>query len=334
MSMTSFSTGRLRRSSFAFMAMLMACALAPASSSAAPPWPQEKPITWIVGFPPGGTMDTQARAAARLLSRKTGQPVVIKNVTGVSGELALHAVISAPADGYTVTTVVGPSFSAEKDAQPVGHGLHPVALLSQGPMVLAASMANNPPADLQALLAEARSKPDAWSYATSGLGTPQHLAGGLLNKLAGTRMLHVPYKGGGQAIGDVVSGQVPLGMLGAAPLLPHIKSGKVRAYAVTSASRLPGDLSDVPTMQEAGIPGYDISLWFVLAVHERVPSDRVAQLNRWFDEIMHSDEMQETLRAAASVPGKGSPAAVAAFMRAEDKRWQAFARSTGILVKE
>ncbi|QSI29145.1 tripartite tricarboxylate transporter substrate binding protein [Variovorax sp. RKNM96] len=319
----------MKLSTVSLLAALAASLWIPASGAEAPVWPHAKAITWIVGFPPGGTMDTQARMVAQLLSRKTGQPVVVQNKVGASGALALRATASAPADGYTVMTVTGPGIEAQ-DVPRFGNGLKPVALLSKGPMVLVASMANAPPADLQALLKEMRRRPEAWSYASSGLGTPQHLAGELLNKLAGTAMLHVPYKGGSQAVGDVVGGQVPLGMLGVMPLLPYIRAGKVRVYAVTSAARLPGVLPDVPTMQEAGVPGYDISQWYALAVPEGVPLDCVAQLNRWLNDIMVSEEMKEPLRAIGSLPGAGSPAAVASFVRAEDEKWRAFARRAGI----
>jgi tripartite-type tricarboxylate transporter receptor subunit TctC len=314
-------------------AVLAAFAASPSTAAprgaAAAGWPHEKPMAWIVGFPPGGTADTLTRRAAVLLSRKTGQPVVVENRAGASGAVAVQAAASAAADGYTMVTMAGPGIDAQ-GTPALGNGLQPVAMLAKGPMVLVGPMANAPPADLQALLAEARRNPKAWSYATSGTGTPQHLAGELLNRLAGTSILHVPYKGGAQAVGGVVGGQVPLAMLGVMPLLPYIASGKVKAYAVTSASRLRATLPDVPTMQEAGLADYDISQWNLVAVAEKVPSARVAQLNRWINEIMTSREMKEALRVTGCVPLEGSPAFVSSFVRAEDEKWRAFARAVGI----
>jgi tripartite-type tricarboxylate transporter receptor subunit TctC len=257
--------------------------------------------------------------------------VIVENKVGVSGALARHAAAAAPADGYTLVSVAGPSFDGS-DGSRLGNGLKPVALLAKGPMVLVASMAGNPPADLQALLADMRRKPGAWSYASSGVGTPQHLAGELLNRMTGTSMLHVPYRGGAQAVGDIVSGQVPLGILGVMPLLPYIRSDKLKAYAVTSATRLLDTLPQVPTMQEAGVPGYDICQWYAVAVPEKVPTARVAQLNQWFNEIMTSPEMKERLRIIGSIPGGGSPAAVLAFAREDDRKWRDLARSAGIPV--
>ncbi|QNK71335.1 Bug family tripartite tricarboxylate transporter substrate binding protein [Variovorax sp. PAMC26660] len=315
-----------------FLAAL-APGLARASEAAVPEWPHARPITWIVGFPSGGTVDTQARMVARLLSRKTGQPVIVENKSGASGALALHAAAAAPADGYTLVSVAGPGFDG-RDVPHLGNGLAPVALLAKGPMVLVASMANNPPADLQALLADMRRRPGAWSYASSGVGTPQHLAGELLNRMAGTSMLHVPYKGGAQAVGDVVSGQVPLGILGVMPLLPYIKANRLRVYAVTSATRLFGTLPQVPTMQEAGVPGYEICQWHALAVSDKVPSARVAQLNKWINEIMVSQAMKEPMQITGAMPGEGSPADVLSFAREEDRKWRAFARSASIAVAD
>ncbi|WP_275936445.1 tripartite tricarboxylate transporter substrate binding protein [Pseudacidovorax intermedius] len=172
------------------------------------PWPEAKPITWIVGFVPGGSVDVLTRAFAKAVSDQIGQSIVVDNVPGASGALALKQAARAKPDGYTLVTVPGPVLFGQ--AQPeVGRELQAVGLLSQGPIVLVGGAALAP-TDLSSLIAAMKKNPQQWDYASSGIGTGQHLAGELFNQMAGTQMLHVPYKGGGQAVVDVVGGQVKL----------------------------------------------------------------------------------------------------------------------------
>jgi tripartite-type tricarboxylate transporter receptor subunit TctC len=313
----------------AFALSAAACALgvpaaAATAAAEAQPWPGAKSITWIVGFAPGGSVDVLARLAGRKLSEKTGQPVVIENRPGGSGLIALQAAAKAAPDGYTLVTVPGPILHAQKVPE-LGRELTAVAMLAQGPMVLVGS-ASAAPGSVQALLAEMRRQPKAWSYASSGNGTSQHLAGELLNAMAGTAMVHVPYKGGGQAVTDVIGGQVPLAILGVAPVLPHIRSGKLRAYAVTTRFRI-DSLPDVPTLQESGLKGYDASQWFVVGVPAGVPAQTVAQLNAWLNEIMASADLADTLRATGSIAGSGSARVTQAFVTADTDKWKALAQS-------
>jgi len=293
-------------------------------------WPNAKPITWIVGFPPGGTVDVLTRVAARKLGEKTGQPVIIENRPGASGAIALQAAAKAAPDGYTLITVPGPVLYATQ-APEVGKDLVAVATLAQGPMVLV-SGTPNAPAHLSDLIHAIKKNPAAWSYASSGSGTAQHLAGELFNVSAGTAMTHVPYKGGGQAVGDVVGAQIPLGMLGVTPVLQQIKSGKLKAYAVTTSYRIES-LPDVPTMREAGLKDYDAAQWYVVAAPKGLPAAQVQQLNIWVNEVVASDELKPALVAGGSIAGKGSATDAQKFVESETRRWRELAKSSKLDIK-
>lgn len=286
-------------------------------------WPNAKPITWIVGFPPGGTVDVLTRIAARKLAEKTGQAVVVDNRAGASGAIALQAAAKAAADGYTLITVPGPVIYATQPPE-VGKDLVALATLAQGPMVLVSGLPNAP-AQLPELIQAIKKDPAAWSYASSGTGTSQHLAGELFNVSAGTAMTHVPYKGGGQAVVDVVGGQIPLGMLGVTPVLQQIKSGKLTAYAVTTSFRIES-LPDVPTMKEAGLKDYDAAQWYVVAAPKGVPAAHVQQLNVWINEITASADMKPALVASGSVAGKGSANDAQQFIESDTRKWKELAK--------
>ncbi len=316
--MPSFSRIRLSL----IVAAAMAVALPAHGAGDAVAWPHARPITWLVGFPPGGSLDTLTRIAARQLAEKTGQSVVVENKPGASGAIALQAAARSAADGYTLITVPGPLLSHTRTPE-IGQELVGIATLAQGPMVLVGGAATAP-ATVAELVAAMRKNPDAWSYGSSGNGTSQHLAGELFNTTAGTAMRHIPYKGGGQAVIDVVGGQVPLAILGATPVLPHIQSGKLKAYAVTTRYRI-DSLPDVPTMQEAGIQGFDAAQWYVIAAPTGVPVDVQARLNGWINAIAASAEMKPALMASGSVAGQHTARETQAFVDADTRRWKALA---------
>ncbi|WP_295379814.1 tripartite tricarboxylate transporter substrate binding protein [uncultured Pseudacidovorax sp.] len=276
------------------------------------PWPEAKPITWIVGFVPGGTVDVLTRAFAKAVSDQIGQTIVIDNVPGASGALALKQAARAKPDGYTLVTVPGPVLFGQQQPE-VGRELQAVGLLSQGPIVLVGG-ASLAPTDLGALIAAMKKNPQQWDYASSGIGTGQHLAGELFNQLAGTQMLHVPYKGGGQAVVDVVGGQVKLGMLGVTPVLSQIKAGQLRAYAVTTPYRIPS-LPNVPTMSEAGLKGYEATQYFAVAGAKGLPEPVVARLNAAIAKAAESPQVQAALEAGGQLPGRMSPAEAQKFVQ-------------------
>jgi tripartite-type tricarboxylate transporter receptor subunit TctC len=309
----------------AFVAMAAALCLPVTVLAAGDAWPNAKPITWIVGFPPGGTVDVLTRIAARKLAVKTGQQVVVENRPGASGAIALQTAARAAADGYTLITVPGPVLYAAPQPE-VGKELTAVALLAQGPMVLVSGQPDAP-AQLADLIQAMKKNPAAWSYASSGNGTSQHLAGELFNVSAGTAMTHVPYKGGGQAVVDVVGAQIPLGMLGVTPVLQQIKAGKLKAYAVTTRYRIES-LPDVPTMREAGIKDYDAAQWYVVAAPKGTPAAQMQQLNAWVNEIAASDELKPALVASGSVAGKGSAGDAQQFVESDTRKWKELAKTS------
>jgi tripartite-type tricarboxylate transporter receptor subunit TctC len=309
----------------AWLVSAVALAFPLLSSAQDKPWPQAKPITWLIGFAPGGSADVLTRAVARQLSEKIGQSIVVDNRPGASGAIALQAAVRAAPDGYTLITVPGP-FLMNVPVPEVGKELVPIAMMAEQPMVLV-GLATAQSKTLNELLKQVRENPKAWSFASSGNGSSQHLAGELINVSAGLNMTHIPYKGGSQAVNDVLGGQVPLGMLGVTPVLPHIKSGKLRAYAVTTHYRIES-LPDVPTMQEAGMKAYDASQWYVLAGPTGIPAERIAALNGLVNEIVASPELRPVMLAGGSVAGKGSPKDAQAFLAADAKKWKELAAKT------
>ncbi|MCC6212219.1 MAG: tripartite tricarboxylate transporter substrate binding protein, partial [Burkholderiales bacterium] len=241
-------------------------------------WPQ-KPVRMVVAFPPGGSTDISVRALSERIAPALGQPVIVENRTGAGGNVAAEYVLKQPADGYTVLATADSlasnphlyrlSFDPRRD-------FAPVMQLTRQPVVLGAhpSLGVNTLAELIAL---AKAKPGL-AYATSGAGSIQHMAGEWFAKLAEIKLTHVPYKGGGQAITDLLGAQVPLGSLGNTPLLPHYRSGKLKILAQTTARRSPS-LPDVPTYAESGLKDLVLEQWLGLFVIAGTPAEAVTRLN-------------------------------------------------------
>lgn len=290
-----------------------------------------QPITWLVGQPAGGTVDVVTRLVARQVEQTLGQTVVVDNRPGAAGTIALNAAAKAPKNGFTLVTVPGPILFKLPVPQ-IGKELVGVAMLAKGPMVLVGTTAAPLPRSLAALLAAAKQDPKAYSFASSGNGTSQHLAGELINQMANTQIVHVPYKGGSQAVTDVIGGQVPLGMLGITPVLPHIKSGKLRAYGVTTASPSPM-LPDVPTLSEAGLKGFDADQWFVVAAPAGVPAERITVLNAAITKALQNPEVQAALASAGVVATAASAQQTADFVAKDVARWQALAKKANLVLE-
>lgn len=297
------------------------------SAQAQQPWPTAKPITWIVGYVPGGSVDTLTRAFAQGMSEQLGQSIVIENKPGATGALALQQAARADKNGYTLITVPGPVLFGRPQPE-IGKELKAVGILSQGPIVLVGSAAHAQP-DLKALIATMKKDPDHWDFASSGIGTGQHLAGELLNTMAGTSMLHVPYKGGGQAVVDIASGQVKLGMLGLTPVLAQIKAGQLKAYAVTTPFRV-DSLPDVPTMDEAGLKGYEATQYFAVAVPAGTPDDIVKQLNAVLIKAGSTTEGQRALETGGQVASTLSPTEAERFVQKSLEKFSAVAKDANI----
>jgi len=258
--------------------ILFLCAALAACGTALAQWPG-KPVRFVVAFPPGGSTDIAVRALTERVSQGLGQPVVVENRTGAGGNIAAEFVLKQPADGTTVLATADSlasnphlyklSFDPRKD-------FAAVVQLTRQPIVLAA----HPSAGVGSvaeLIALAKAKPGL-GYATSGAGSIQHIAGEWFAKLAGIQLTHVPYKGGGQAVTDLLGGQVPLGSLGNTPLLPHYRAGKLKILAQTTRRRSPS-LPEVPTYEEAGLKGLVLEQWLGLFVATGAPAEAVIRLN-------------------------------------------------------
>lgn len=307
------------RRSIAGLGLGIALAL-PVASQAEPPlaWPA-KQINWIVGFVPGGSADVLTRVAAQDLAQRTGLNVVVENKPGASGAIALQMVARSKAsDGYLIT-VPGPLIYPTPQPA-IGKELAPIMLMAQGPMVIVGPAKQALPT-LADVLGDARKHPDTWSYGSSGNGTSQHLAGELLNQVAGTRIVHVPYKGGGQAVSDVAGGQIPLAILGSSPVLPQIKAGTLKAYAVTTKKRLDA-LPDVPTVAESGFPDYDASQWFSVAASPGIDAAVLEQLNAALQKTVQSPAFQAAVDNAGMVAAGGSRSDLQHFIADDSVKWQ------------
>jgi tripartite-type tricarboxylate transporter receptor subunit TctC len=260
------------------MRHLLVVVLCAAQGVLAQSWPA-RPVRAVVAFAPGGSTDVAVRALAERMAPALGQPVLVENRAGAGGNIAAEYVLKQPADGYTVLATADSlasnphlyklAFDPRKD-------FVPVVQLTRQPIVLGAhpSLGANTLAELIAL---AKARPGL-AYATSGSGSIQHMAGEWFAKLAGIQLTHVPYKGGGQAITDLLGGQVPLGSLGNTPLLPHFRAGKLRILAQTSAQRSPS-LPEVPTYAEAGLKDLVLEQWLGIFFLAGTPAEAVARLN-------------------------------------------------------
>ena len=317
----------LGRVAAALLASLAAISTTAALAQTTSRYP-DKSITWIVGFPPGGSVDVIARLVAKKIESALGQSVVIDNRPGASGAIAMGAAARAAPDGYTLVSVAGPDLAA-KAVPELGKELTGVAGLATGPMILVGTTAGPMPLTLKELLAAAKASPDKFSFGSSGIGTSQHLAGELISQMAGTKITHVPYKGGGQAVTDLLGGQLPLAVLGIPPVLQHIKSGKLKAYGVSTSSRSP-TLPDVPTLNEAGLVGFDANQWYVVATAAGVPADRIQKLNAAISQALKDPEIIAGLVGVGLEPFVASSQDTVKFVTNEQKRWRDFAQKAKI----
>lgn len=243
-----------------------------------------------MGVPPAGSADPLTRAIADQLTKRLNQSIVVENKTGASQAIAARETANAEPDGYTLLTVAGPVAYASPTPV-IGKGLDPVIQIADQPMVLAGTV-KRPTKTLSDVLGAAKASPDEWSFGTAGVASGQHVAGEWLNSLAGTKIQHVPYRGGAQALTDAISGQVPLIIIGAGPVIPQIQAGTMRAYALTTRKRL-SLMPSVPTLSELGFPQFDLSQWFGIAVAAGTPKPIVERLNTEINEILRSEPLQD-----------------------------------------
>ena len=290
-----------------------------------------KPITVVVPYAPGGQGDVFARLVGERLGRALGQPVIIDNRPGATGALGTRQVAKAKGDGYTLllgqtgeiavngSAMKNPGYDALKD-------LRPMALVGNAPLVLVAPAAA-PFNSLAELVQLARSKPGSVSYASSGTATPGHLAAAALALATKTDMVHVPYKGAGQAITDVIGGQVQFFFSSASAIMPHVKGGKVKALAVSTPRRMTA-LPQVPTVAEAAAPGFEFSLWGGYFAPRDTSDAIVVRLNTEFNRILAEPELRARFEADGSAVEPVSPARFDAFVRAEVEKYARLVKAT------
>jgi tripartite-type tricarboxylate transporter receptor subunit TctC len=310
-------------------AIALLAALAFTRAFAADPYPT-RPIRMIVGFAPGGGTDLTARPVAQKLSELLGQQVVVENKPGAAGNIATEQVVRAAPDGYTLlmgtiaALAINPSlygnlkFDPETDLAPVIQVVDATNVLTLHPSVPAASV--------KELIALA--KQQSLSAGSSGIGATGHLAIELFNLMAGTKLVHVPYKGGGPAMGDLVGGQIQLIFATTASAIPQIKAGRVKGIAVTTAKRS-ALMPELPTISEAGLPGFDANNWYGIVVPVGTPRAIIDQINAATTKALGMPDVKATLFNQGLDPAPGTPEQFGAYIRSERIKWAKVIKASG-----
>ena len=297
-------------------------------------WPS-KAIRVVVPFPPGGGTDIIARETTQKVAAATGWTFVIDNKPGAGGNLGVDAVAKAPADGYTIVLgqtsniAINPSLYTKLPYDPQ-KDLAPIVLIANAPLVMVTGT-NSPLKTLSDAVNAAKAKPGQVNFASPGNGTVAHLTEELFQKAAGIKTQHVPYKGANQALTDVISGNVELYMSSVPTLLGHIKQGKLRALAVTSAKRV-DDLPNVPTINESGYKGFDAVTWFGLLAPAATPKDVIAKLNAEFNKALKLPELSKRLGDEGADTAGGTPEEFASLIKGDIPRWGEIVKESGAKV--
>jgi len=314
-------------------ALLGACLLSQPAAEAQTRGYPDKSVRVVVPAPPGSAPDFLVRLVGQKLGEAWGQPVVIDNVVGASGNIGTERVAKAAPDGYTLLfNTIGPiavnvSLFDKLPYDPV-KDLAPISLVAKMPNILTVNPAV-PVRSLAELIALAKKEPGRLRYGTAGPGTTQHLSGELLNTLAGIQLVGVPYKSSAQMTTDALGGQIEVLFHNAPVLLPHLKSGGLRGIAITSAKRSPS-VPELPTMAEAGVPGFEITAWFGLMAPRGTPQAIIAKIHADVARIVASAEVHERILAQASEPVGNSPEEYAAFINAEITKWRAVIKQANV----
>ena len=294
-----------------------------------------KPVRFIVPFAPGGPTDILARSVAQKLGDALAVSVVVDIRGGAGGTIGTEIVAKSPPDGYTLlmgatsTHAISPNLYTRIGYDPI-KDFAPVTLVANTPSLLAVHPAL-PVRSVRDLIALAKSRPGELSYASAGSGSNNHLAGVLFCKMAGVNMAHIPYKGSGQALVDVMAGQVPVMFNNTASVMPFVKHGKLRAIALTSAERsllLP----ELPTVAESGLPGFEVRSWHGVFLPAATPPEITARLNAEIVKILRLPDVKERLNAQGVELGGSSPEEFAAFVRKELAKWAIIVKESGARV--
>lgn len=311
------------------LAVCATCCFVPAAY-AADAWPT-RPVRLLLSFgAPGGVPDLIARHAAPKLTDMWGKQVVVDPRSGAGGVLGTDIAAKAPPDGHTMV-IVSPAHAINPAFRKLPYDsvkdFEFITKLVDVPNILAINPGVNAK-NAQELAALARAKPGAYSYGSAGVGSSQHLSGELFRKMAGINIQHVPYKGAGAVVIDLIAGRVHM-TFGSATSIPHIRAGRLKALAVTTLKRAPA-MADVPTMNESGFPGYEAAVWYGLLVPARTPQPIVARLHKDFTSVLRAPDVRDPLSADTIEPSPSeSPKAFIAFYNAEAAKWGALVKETG-----
>jgi tripartite-type tricarboxylate transporter receptor subunit TctC len=304
------------------------------SRAAGVDWPA-RTVRVVVPFPPGGSTDTTARLVANRLQEVWGQSVVIENKPGAGGNIASEMVAHSDPDGYTIF-IVGPGLATNQflypslSYDPVGD-FAPVTLLITQPNMMC--VPNSKPAkSVKEFIAYCNENRGNVTYASSGNGTTLHLCGELFKRLAKVEMTHVPYRGGALAINDLIPGRVDVTFDNMPSILPHVKAGSVRALAVTTKERI-SVVPDLPTIAEAGVPGFDVSSWFGFFVPARTPLSVIAKVNTDTNAALAYPPVRSRFEELGATPKGSTPAELAAFLKSEIDKWGPVIRDAKIKVE-
>lgn len=311
--------------------ILAAVALAFSAGAAAQAFPS-KPVRIVVPFPPGGGTDVVARTLAPKMQEILGQTVLIENRAGAGGNIGTDFVAKSPADGYTLLVASAATAINNTLAKNISWELTrdfaPVVLLVRNQSLLAAHP-SVPASNVRELIALAKARPGQVTFASYGNGSSAHLIGELFKTMAGVNMLHIPYKGAAPAVNDLLGGQVNILFADVAAILPHAKSGKVKALGIGSANRF-GGLPDVPTIAEAGVPGFEAGGFLGLVAPAGAPRDVINALNAAAVKSLAMPDVKERLNALASPPVGESPEYFGRHLRAEIDKWARVIRAGNI----
>ena len=310
---------------------LLIAAVAFASPVFAQQYPA-RPVRMLIGFPPGGGTDIVGRIVAQKLSENLGQQIIVENRGGATGMIAAELTAKAPPDGYTIMMAHIAAFSIMPSLYPkmpydVAKDFAPITLAAIGPNFLVVHP-SVPAKSVKELVALAKARPGQLHYASPGAGSVQHLSGELFKLQAKVDMLHVPYKGSGQSIVDLIAGQVHLNFDSVPPVLPHVRSGRLRALAVTTTTRWEG-LPDIPTVGEF-VPGYETSIVLGVGVPKATPVEIIDKLNREINAALADPKIRARLAVLGGTPLAGSPADFAKLIAEETEKWGKVIKFAGI----
>jgi tripartite-type tricarboxylate transporter receptor subunit TctC len=324
-------TGVRRRLLAVPLAAILAWAATPGPSLAAG-FP-DKPVRMIVPFPPGGPNDMLSRLLADAMGKELGQVVVIENKGGAGGTIGTDYVAKSTADGYTIllggtaSMSIAPSLYKNLHYDPV-KDLAPVGLVGTAPSLLIVN-SKLPIHSIGELIAYAKANPGKLNFASAGIGTPPHLAGELFKSMAGVNIVHVPYKGGGPAMVDLVAGQVQLYFCGISSALPQVNQKVVRPLAVTSEKRT-AQMPDMPTIAESGLPGYTVENWYAIAAPAGTPAAAIDRLNASLVKVLSLPNVKKEMALLGIDPKGSTPAELAAYQKTELAKWATVVKGAGI----